>query len=134
MAADDLKISIRALRFERQRLSDLVLSPLQHIKDFVARNMSSKEVASAVEFLHNVIRPDTLKTITDGEALIAVLNLYYGRDNLRVLKRLLNMVGCRDLVEVLNEWESNNNPVYTQLFRGTCIYLYRYIKCIVRYS
>ena len=125
MAARDWKISVRALRYERQRLSDLVLTPLQLIKDFIARNLSSREVAYVVALLNNVIRGDTLKTITDGDALIAVLDLYYGKDNLRVLKRLLNRVSCIDLLNVLNDWESSSNPVNTEMFQGKALFYLR---------
>lgn len=119
MAAEDSKINIRSLRYDRQRLSELVFEPLQEIKDFVARNLRLDEVDNIVGFLGNVIRRDTLKTVTDGEALIAVLNLYYGKDNLRVLQRLLKKINCIDLLQVLNEWESSNNPVDTRVFQGT---------------
>lgn len=119
MAAEDSKINIRSLRYDRQRLSELVFEPLQEIKDFVARNLRLDEVDNIVGFLGNVIRRDTLKTVTDGEALIAVLNLYYGKDNLRVLQRLLKKTNCIDLLQVLNEWESSNNPVDTRVFQGT---------------
>lgn len=119
MAADNYKIDIQSLRYDRQRLSELVFEPLQEIKDFVARNLRLDEVDNIVGFLGNVIRSDTLKTVTDGEALIAVLNLYYGKDNLRVLQRLLKKINCNDLLQVLNEWESSNNPVEPRVFQGT---------------
>lgn len=130
MAADDFQISIENLHYERERLTSLVFEPLQEIKDFVARNLRSEEIARMVGFLRNVIRSDTLRTVTDGEALIAVLNLYYGKDNLRVLQRLLNKINCHDLLEILNDWDGRNNPVDTRVFRGTssntCPYLFTF--------
>ncbi|KAL9989259.1 hypothetical protein ACROYT_G003791 [Oculina patagonica] len=117
MAADAYKIDVQSLRYDRQRLSELVFEPLQEIKDFVARNLRLDEVDNIVGFLGNVIRSDTLKTVTDGEALIAVLNLYYGKDNLRVLQRLLKKINCNDLLQVLNEWEASNNPVDPRVFQ-----------------
>lgn len=119
MAADEFKINIQGLRFDRQRLSELVFEPLQEIKDFVARNLRLDEVEHIVGFLRNVIRSDTLRTVTDGEALIAVLNLYYGKDNLRVIQRLLKKINCHDLLQVVNDWEARNNPVDTRVFQGT---------------
>ena len=119
MAADDFQISVEGLHYERQKLSALVFDPLQEIKDFVARNLRSDEVDDIVECLRNVIRSDTLRTVTDGEALIAVLNLYYGKDNLRVLQRLLKKINCYDLLQILNDWNASNNPVSTRVFRGT---------------
>ena len=119
MAADNFEFDIQGLRYDRERLSELVFEPLQEIKDFVARKLRLDEVYNIVGFLRNVIRSDTLKNVTDGEALIAVLNLYYGQDNLRVLQRLLKKINCFDLLEVLNEWEASNNPVDTRAFQGT---------------
>ena len=119
MAADDFQVIIESLYYERQRLSALVFEPLQEIKDFIARNLRSDEVAGIVGFLGNAIRSDTLRNVTDGEALIAVLNLYYGKDNLRVLQRLLKKINCHDLLEILNDWEVRKNPVDPRVFRGT---------------
>lgn len=127
MAADDFQISIENLHYERERLTSLVFEPLQEIKDFVARNLRSEEIARMVGFLRNVIRSDTLRTVTDGEALIAVLNLYYGKDNLRVLQRLLNKINCHDLLEILNDWDGRNNPVDTRVFRGTSSNTFPYL-------
>ena len=127
MAADDFQISIENLHYERERLTSLVFEPLQEIKDFVARNLRSEEIARMVGFLRNVIRSDTLRTVTDGEALIAVLNLYYGKDNLRVLQRLLNKINCHDLLEILNDWNGRNNPVDTRVFRGTSSNTFPYL-------
>lgn len=121
MAADHF--NIQGLRYDRERLTELVFEPLQDIKDFVARKLRLDEVDNIVGFLRNVIRSDTLKTVTDGEALIAVLNLYYGEDNLRVLQRLLKKINCFDLLEVLNEWEASNNPVDLRVFQGTSSYV-----------
>lgn len=119
MASDDFEVTIQGLRYDRQRLTELVFEPLQEIKDFVARNLRLDEVDNIVEFLGNVIRRDTLRTVTDGEALVAVLNLYYGKDNLRVLQRLLKKINCNDLFQVLTDWETRNNPVDTRVFQGT---------------
>ena len=119
MATDDFQVSIENLYYERQRLSALVFKPLQEIKDFVAQNLRPDEIARIVGFLGNAIRSDTLRTITDGEALLAVLNLYYGKDNLRVLQRLLRKINCHDLLDILNDWDVTSNPVDTQVFRGT---------------
>lgn len=121
MAADNFEFDMQGLRYDRERLSELVFEPLQEIKDFVARKLTLDEVDNIVGFLRNVIRSDTLKTVTDGEALIAVLDLYYGQDNLRVLQRLLKKINCFDLLEVLNEWEASNNPVDTRAFQGTSL-------------
>ena len=121
MATDDFQVSIENLYYERQRLSALVFKPLQEIKDFVAQNLRPDEIARIVGFLGNAIRSDTLRTITDGEALLAVLNLYYGKDNLRVLQRLLRKINCHDLLDILNDWDVTSNPVDTQVFRGTSI-------------
>lgn len=117
MATDDFQVSIGNLYYERQRLSALVFKPLQEIKDFVAQNLRPDEIARIVGFLGNAIRSDTLRTITDGEALLAVLNLYYGKDNLRVLQRLLRKINCHDLLDILNDWDVTSNPVDTQVFR-----------------
>lgn len=127
MAADDFEFNIQGLRSDREKLSELVFEPLQEIKDFVARKLRLDEVDNIVGFLQNVIRTDTLKTVTDGEALIAVLNLYYGQDNLRVLQRLLRKINCFDLLEVLNEWEASNNPVDTRAFQA-CGYFPLWIR------
>lgn len=117
MTAEGVQISVEGLHYERQKLSALVFDPLQEVKDFLARNLRSKEVDRIVECLRYAIRRDTLKTVTDGEALIAVLNLYYGKDNLRVLERLLKKINCYDLLEILNEWNVANNPVETRVLR-----------------
>lgn len=119
MASDNFAITTQGLRYDRQRLTELVFEPLQEIKDFVARNLRLDEVDDIVEFLGNVIRSDTLRTVTDGDALVAVLNLYYGKDNLRVLQRLLKKINCIDLLQVLTDWEARNNPVDTRVFQGT---------------
>lgn len=119
MATEDLRINIKELQYDRQRLSALVFQPLQEIKDFVARNLRLDEVDHIVLLLRNAIRSDTLRTLTDGEALIAVLNLYYGKDNLRVVQRLLKKINCHDLLQVVSEWESRNNPVHPRVFQGT---------------
>lgn len=125
MAADDFQFSTVGLQYERQKLSALVFDPLQEIKDFVARNLRSEEVALIVECLRNAIRSDTLRTVTDGEALIAVLNLYYGKDNLRVLQRLLKKINCYDLLQILNDWNVRKNPVNPRVFRGTSSKIFR---------
>lgn len=119
MATEAFKINIQGLRFDRKRLSEVVFEPLQEIKDFVARNLRSDEVDHIITFLRNAIRSDTLRNVTDGEALIAVLNLYYGKDNLRVVQRLLKKINCHDLLQVMSDWESSNNPVDTRVFQGT---------------
>lgn len=119
MASDHYQISLEGLHYERRKLSALVLDPLQEIKDFMARNLRSEEVAYIVDCLRNAIRSDILRNVTDGEALIAILDLFYGRDNLRVLQRLLRKINCYDLLEILNEWSVSNNPVNTRVFRGT---------------
>ena len=119
MATEDFKINIQGLRYDRKRLSEVVFEPLQEIKDFVARNLRSDEVDHIITFLRNAIRSDTLRNVTDGEALIAVLNLYYGKDNLRVVQRLLKKINCHDLLQVMSDWESSNNPVDTRVFQGT---------------
>lgn len=117
MATEDLRINIKELQCDRQRLSGLVFEPLQAIKDFVARNLRLDEVDHIVSLLRNAIRSDTLRTVTDGEALIAVLNLYYGKDNLRVVLRLLQKINCHDLLQVVSDWDSSNNPVHPRVFQ-----------------
>ena len=118
MATEDFQDILECLYSDRRRLSSLIFEPLQEIKDFVARNLRSDEIPHIAGLLGNAIRSDTLRTITDGEALIAVLNLYYGKDNLRVLQRLLRKINCHDLLEILNEWDVRSNPVNSRVFRG----------------
>lgn len=118
MATEDFQDILERLYYDRRLLSALVFEPLQEIKDFVARNLRSDEIPRIAGFLGNAIRSDTLRTITDGEALIAVLNLYYGKDNLRVLQRLLRKINCYDLLEILSEWDVRSNPVNSRVFRG----------------
>lgn len=117
MAAHGFQARTEGLFYERQKLSALVLDPLQKIKDYMARNLRLEEVDLIVGCLGHAIRSDTLKTVTDGEALIAVLNLYYGKDNLRVLERLLKKIDCYDLLEILNEWNVTYNPVEARVLR-----------------
>lgn len=117
MATEDFQDILERLYYDRRLLSALVFEPLQEIKDFVARNLRSDEIPRITGLLGNAIRSDTLRTITDGEALIAVLNLYYGKDNLRVLQRLLRKINCHDLLEVLSEWDVRSNPVNSRVFR-----------------
>lgn len=119
MAARGVQARTEDLCYERQKLSALVLDPLQKIKDYMARNLRLEEVDLIVGCLSYAVRSDTLKTVTDGEALIAVLNLYYGKDNLRVLERLLKKIDCYDLLEILNEWNVTNNPVEARVLRGS---------------
>lgn len=119
MAAHGFQARTEGLCYERQKLSALVLDPLQKIKDYMARNLRLEEVDLIVGCLGHAIRSDTLKTVTDGEALIAVLNLYYGKDNLRVLERLLKKIDCYDLLEILNEWNVTYNPVEARVLRGS---------------
>lgn len=118
MATEDFQDILERLYYDRRLLSALVFEPLQEIKDFVARNLRSDEIPRIAGLLGNAIRSDTLRTITDGEALIAVLNLYYGKDNLRVLQRLLRKINCHDLLEILSEWDVRSNPVNSRVFRG----------------
>lgn len=117
MATEDFQDILERLYYDRRLLSALVFEPLQEIKDFVARNLRSDEIPRIAGLLGNAIRSDTLRTITDGEALIAVLNLYYGKDNLRVLQRLLRKINCHDLLEILSEWDVRSNPVNSRVFR-----------------
>lgn len=119
MAAHGFQARTEGLFYERQKLSALVLDPLQKIKDYMARNLRLEEVDLIVGCLGHAIRSDTLKTVTDGEALMAVLNLYYGKDNLRVLERLLKKIDCYDLLEILNEWNVTYNPVEARVLRGS---------------
>lgn len=81
-------------------------------------NLWFKEVDCIVECFCYVIWRDILKIVIDGEVLIVVFNLYYGKDNLWVLEWFLKKINCYDFLEILNEWNVVNNLVEMCVLRG----------------
>ena len=109
-------LNAESLRYDRQRLSDLVLDPLQHVKLAFGRNLTGREVAQIKIHLEREVRSDIL--LADGEDLIIILDQYYGLDNIRVLERLLSQIQCHDLLNALLDWKERNNPIKPEIFYG----------------
>lgn len=109
-------LNAESLRYDRQRLSDLVLDPLQHVKLAFGRNLTGREVAQIKIHLEREVRSDIL--LADGKDLIIILDQYYGLDNIRVLERLLSQIQCHDLLNALLDWKERNNPIKPEIFYG----------------
>lgn len=104
-------IDFDILRHERLVLEDQILTPLQVVKASVSERLTSIEVLQMLPFLQQDVKQETLNQIRDGQTLIAVLDLYYGRDNLKVLERLLRKINRVGLLRILQEWRIKNGPV-----------------------
>ena len=108
MTSQFSEADVDMLRGERRVLEEQILKPLREIKVSVSETLTLAEVRHMIQFLRQDVKQDTLNQIQDGQTLIAVLDLYYGRDNLKVLERLLRKINCFDLLRNLQEWRANN--------------------------
>jgi hypothetical protein len=110
--------AIDVLRYQREQLQVNVLGPLQQVKDTIGRCLQQKEVQIIKTLLTRDIKKETLDKASDGEALMAVFDLYYGKDNLKFIERLLAKASCQDLVDMVQDWKSNNNVLVPNLCYG----------------
>ena len=111
-------INFDMLRHERLVLEDQILRPLQVVKASVSERLTFNEVSQMLPFLYHDVKQETLNQIQDGQTLVAVLDLYYGRDNLKVLERLLRKINCIGLLHILQERKIENGPVEEAKFAG----------------
>lgn len=111
-------IDFNMLRHERLVLEDQILGPLQTVKASVSTRLTTNEVYQMLPFLQQDLKQDAFPHIDNAQMLVTVLNSYYGRDNLEVLERLLSKINCIDLLGILQEWRTNNNPFEEKKLAG----------------
>lgn len=104
-------MALELLQYQREQLQVNILNPLQEIKADIGRRLQRKEVQIIKSFLSKDIHCKILEKANDGEVLFELIHEYYGKDSLKFIARLLSKAKCQDLVEMLQDWKSNNNKI-----------------------
>lgn len=111
-------MAVELLQYQREQLQVNILDPLQEIKEDIGRRLQRKEVQIIKSFLTKDIHREILEKASDGEVLVEVIDEFYGKDSLKFIERLLSKAKCQDLVEMLQDWKSNNKIIESNLFHG----------------
>lgn len=102
--------------FQREQLQHNVLDPLQRIKTTIGRSIEPYQVDILKSLLNRDVRNFALTEVYDGEHLIDVFDLCYGKDNLKFMERLLNEANLQNLAQMMRSWKSKNKSLVPNVF------------------